>query len=211
MKGSICILGPPTAHNFRVSLHNTRLQNQTIQSRYLEYSGTLRQIKFILHLVQILLFHLLPLSERSCDGPLKHSWSTGIHITSKKILIQQLWQQHVGWDTVLNTNLQDKWHMISTNITQATSLPFPRKYNAVLAGSIMAALTKSLAKMDKFFWANFVLIVSNQNFCACVFSCTRIIIRSFGTSYELKEWAFSLMRCKSLCWTYTEACGSLTM
>ena len=50
-------------------LHNTRLQNQTIQSRYLEYSGTLRQIKFILHLVQIQLFHLLPLSERSCDGP----------------------------------------------------------------------------------------------------------------------------------------------
>ena len=62
--------------------------------------------------------------------------------------------------------------MISTNITQATSLPFPRKYNAVLAGSIMAALTKSLAKMGKFFWANFVLIVSNQNFCACIFMHT---------------------------------------
>ena len=49
-----------------------------------------------------------------------------------KILIQQLWQQHVGWDTALNTDLYAKWHTITTNITQATSLPFPRKYDAAI-------------------------------------------------------------------------------
>lgn len=49
---------------------------------------------------------------------------------SAKLLLQQLWQEHVGWDTVLTTDLHAKWSTIAANIAEATTLPIIRKYTA---------------------------------------------------------------------------------
>ena len=41
-----------------------------------------------------------------------------------------MWQEHVGWDTVLNTDLHAKWSAIAANIAVAAILPFTHKYAA---------------------------------------------------------------------------------
>ena len=51
---------------------------------------------------------------------------------SAKLFLQQLWQEHISWDTTLNDDLLAKWKVISDAITNATMLPFPRKYAASL-------------------------------------------------------------------------------
>ena len=49
---------------------------------------------------------------------------------SAKLFLQQLWQEHVGWDTVLNADFHAKWSAIAANIAEAATLPFTRKYAA---------------------------------------------------------------------------------
>ena len=51
---------------------------------------------------------------------------------SAKLFLQQLWQEHISWDTTLNDDLPARWKVISDAITNATTLPFPCKYAASL-------------------------------------------------------------------------------
>ena len=44
---------------------------------------------------------------------------------SSKLFLQNLWQQHVNWDTKLSEELHTTWNQISLDIMQATELPFP--------------------------------------------------------------------------------------
>ena len=54
---------------------------------------------------------------------------------SAKLLLQQLWQEHVGWDTVLNADLHARWSAIAANIAEAATLPFNRKCAASIPTS----------------------------------------------------------------------------
>jgi len=51
---------------------------------------------------------------------------------SAKLFLQQLWQEHIGWDTTLIDNLLSRWKVISDSIVAASTLWFPRKYAATL-------------------------------------------------------------------------------
>jgi len=51
---------------------------------------------------------------------------------SAKLFLQQLWQGHIGWDTVLDDNLCTRWKVIADAITAVITLLFPHKYNCSL-------------------------------------------------------------------------------
>ena len=51
---------------------------------------------------------------------------------SAKLFLQQLWQEHISWDTALNDDLLARWKVISDTITDSTTLSFPRMYTASL-------------------------------------------------------------------------------
>ena len=44
-----------------------------------------------------------------------------------KLFLQSLWQQNLNWDSQLNEDLSKTWFDIAVNITQATTMPFPRQ------------------------------------------------------------------------------------
>lgn len=46
---------------------------------------------------------------------------------STKIFLRNLWQQEIGWDTKLNDELHTTWSKISFDVTQATTISFPRQ------------------------------------------------------------------------------------
>ena len=50
---------------------------------------------------------------------------------SAKLFLQQLWQEHLEWDTTLDPSLYTQWIIIAANFAQATTLSFPHKYNIV--------------------------------------------------------------------------------
>ena len=52
---------------------------------------------------------------------------------SAKLFLQQLWQEHIGWDIRLNDNLCARWMEIADNIRGATTLSFRRQYAASLS------------------------------------------------------------------------------
>jgi len=52
---------------------------------------------------------------------------TSLTITTK-LLLQELWQDNVSWDTVLNEIYQTKWASITADITLASQQCFPRQY-----------------------------------------------------------------------------------
>ena len=49
---------------------------------------------------------------------------TPVTITAK-LFLQQLWQLDLKWDTLLSDDLCKTWYKIATEITQATTMPFP--------------------------------------------------------------------------------------
>ena len=51
---------------------------------------------------------------------------------SARLFLQQLWQDHIGWDTVLSDDLRTRWKVIADAITGVTTLSFPRKYTTSL-------------------------------------------------------------------------------
>ena len=64
-------------------------------------------------------------NEKSFDGP------TGLISPvpfSAELFLQQLWQDHIGWDTVLSDDLHTRWKGIAVAITGITTLSFPHKY-----------------------------------------------------------------------------------
>ena len=81
--------------------------------------------------MQIVPFHPPSLNERYCSGPqvfLIHQDSYHqlpfLQNPYPTVLAATCW--------LVNTDLYPKWHTITTNITQATSLPFSHKYNAAI-------------------------------------------------------------------------------
>ena len=52
---------------------------------------------------------------------------------SAKLFLQQLWQEHIGWDIRLNDDLCARWMEIADNIRGATTLSFRRQYTASLS------------------------------------------------------------------------------
>ena len=50
---------------------------------------------------------------------------------SARLFLQQLWQDHIVWDTVLSDDLRTRWKVIADAITGVTTLSFPRKYTTV--------------------------------------------------------------------------------
>jgi len=49
-----------------------------------------------------------------------------------KLLLQQLWQEHIDWGAPLNTELSTKWHTIAASITDAMTFSLSRKYTALI-------------------------------------------------------------------------------
>ena len=47
---------------------------------------------------------------------------------SAKLILQQLWQEHLEWDTALSGQLRKSWHQIASDVVQATQMSFPRQY-----------------------------------------------------------------------------------
>ena len=66
---------------------------------------------------------------------------TPVTITAK-LLLQELWQDQVAWDTELNAAYKLKWASITADILVASQQHFPRKYipNLPLADSSVIAL-----------------------------------------------------------------------
>ena len=52
---------------------------------------------------------------------------TPVTITAK-LLLQELWQDSVPWDTVLNDTYQSKWASITADILIASQQWFPRQF-----------------------------------------------------------------------------------
>ena len=50
-----------------------------------------------------------------------------------KLFLQSLWQQNLNWDSQLNDALSKKWYEIATNITEATTVRFPRQCITMMA------------------------------------------------------------------------------
>jgi len=48
-----------------------------------------------------------------------------------KLFLQNLWQQNLNWDTQLTENLSKTWCEIAVNITQATTMLFPRQCTSI--------------------------------------------------------------------------------
>ena len=46
---------------------------------------------------------------------------------SAKLFLQQLWQEHLEWDTALSEKLCKSWHQIASDVVQATQMSFPRQ------------------------------------------------------------------------------------
>ena len=76
-------------------------------------------------------------------------WSSGIFdplgfispVTIRaKLSLQQLWQEHVEWDSPLNTELSTEWQTIAVNITDAVTLPLSRKYTACISPSEVTSI-----------------------------------------------------------------------
>ena len=51
---------------------------------------------------------------------------------SARLFLQQLWQDRIGWDTILSDDLRTRWKVIADAITGVTTLSFPRKYTTSL-------------------------------------------------------------------------------
>ena len=47
---------------------------------------------------------------------------------SAKLFLQQLWQEHLEWDTELGEQLYKSWNQIASDVVQATQMPFPRQF-----------------------------------------------------------------------------------
>ena len=58
-----------------------------------------------------------------------------------KLFLQQLWQQSLKWDTQLSKDLSKNWYKITSDITQATAMPFPCQCCAILLPSSPTEVT----------------------------------------------------------------------
>ena len=54
-----------------------------------------------------------------------------------KLFLQSLWQQNLNWDSQLDNDLRKRWYEIATSITQATTMPFPRRCIAMMTTTEM--------------------------------------------------------------------------
>ena len=59
----------------------------------------------------------------------------GFITPATKLFLRNLWQQKIGWDTKLNEELSTVWSKISSDVTQATAMSFPRQCTPLLPTS----------------------------------------------------------------------------
>ena len=135
MRDSIYICGPQTAHRSRLLHYNTRVAETTNPVKVLG----------LIWNTQTDSIHLFPCTS-SGNSPVVTKqailrWSSTVFdplglispvTISAKLFLQQLWQKHISWDTTFNDDLLARWKVISDAITNAATLPFPRKYAASL-------------------------------------------------------------------------------